>query len=279
MEESVHLCNFPLSSNDGGVARDLLLEKQMESAQIVVSLGHGLRKEHKLKVRQPLARAYLASGNQELLDSLKEQQQLIADELNVKEIIFSTEEEAFVSLKAKPNFRILGKKVGKSMKAAHAAIDAFDQRQLETLLQGGTVDISLSGEPFQLTSEDVEVERIVQLGRIAANSGALTIALDTALTEELLMEGLSREIVNKINTMRREADYEVTDRIKVTISTTERVKQCFETYMDYIANEVLAVDVSFVSRESLEDAMLEGKAQQWDLNGEFALLMIERVVL
>lgn len=262
--ESVHLCDFPLYQAQ---RRDEKLELEMAAVQVTVSLGHGLRKEHKLKVRQPLAAAYIASSEPKTLSFLQDQQYLIADELNVKEVVFSTNEEDFVSLKAKPNFRILGKKVGKLMKSAQAAIEQFDQVQLASLLKGHSVEIHLDGQNIALTSEDVQVERSIHQGKVAANQGEITIALDTQLNEDLLLEGLARELVNKINTMRREANFAVSDRIKIEMQTTERVKSSFYRFKEYICNEVLAKEVIFGAALGAE----------WDLNGEPTIIAINRV--
>lgn len=264
MPASVHLCDFPLYNPS---RRDERLEEEMAAVQTTVSLGHGLRKENKLKVRQPLAAAYVASGDAHVLENLKEQQHLIAEELNVKTVIFSSNEHDFVSLKSKPNFRVLGKKVGKFMKAAQAAIEEFDQNRLAELMAGNNVVITLEGQDFILTPDDVQVDRSVHEGLIAANQGVITIGLETRLDDLLLAEGLAREVVNKINTMRREADFAITDRIIVHMQTTDRVKDCIVRFKDYIYQEILAVDVRF-------DNCL---GTEWDLNGEPTIIAITRV--
>lgn len=264
MPESVHLCDFPVY--DPG-SRYEKLEAEMAVVQITVSLGHALRKEHKLKVRQPLPAAHLASADPKVLEFLKDQQHLIADELNVKEVTFNSNETDFVRLKAKPNFRILGKKVGKFMRSAQGAIEQFDQKQLSDLMNNLPVVINLEGHPLTLTTEDVQVERVVHEGMIAANQGTITIALDTNLTEELLLEGLARELVNKVNTMRREADFAVTDRIILHVNATDRMIACFQNHQDYIFNEVLATEVKFGPCEGAE----------WDLNGEMTTIAIHKV--
>lgn len=255
MPESVHLCLYPTYRAD---LRNETLEAEMAAVQTTVSLGHGLRKEHKLKVRQPLATAHIASGDEMTIRFLRDQQQLIADELNVKEVKFSSDEKQFVHLRAKPNFRVLGKKVGKLMKAAQEAIEKMDQRYLALLMDGETVPLKIEGQEFILTHEDVQVEREVREGLVAANSGKITIALDTLLTPGLIREALAREVVNKINTMRREIGFEVTDRIHVKIEATKNVEACFEEYRDYICGEVLATKVDFGPCNGSE----------WDLNGE-----------
>ncbi len=261
MPASVHLCDFPAYHTE---CRDECLEAAMEAVQTTVSLGHSLRKEHKLKVRQPLPAAHIASGDDRILSFLQDQQHLIADELNVKQVLFGKDETQFVSLKAKPNFRTLGKKVGKLMRSVQQAIDDFNQHQLTTLLNGDAVTLQVEGETIVLTPDDVAVERHVRDGLVAANLNTITIGLDTALSEELLIEGLARELVNKINTMRRDAGFDVSDRIHIKIDTTERVRQCFETFGDFIRNEVLAVAVDFTP--------CEGTA--WELNGEPATIAL-----
>ncbi len=263
---SVHLCDFPQALQK---LRDEKLEKEMGYVQEVVSLGHALRKEHKLKVRQPLAKAYLISPNPDVLSALQAKKHLIADELNVKEVEFEANEAAFVTIVVKPNFRVLGKKVGKGMNAAQAAIQALPPNQLSTLLKGGTAEIVVDGQSIQLTGEDVAIERKVKEGLVAATSQELTIALDTALNEQLLLEGLAREIVNKINTMRRELGYSVTDRIVIQLKTTERVKKAFQLHRDYIVHEVLATQVQFDCSDGTE----------WDLNGEPTLIALTLSVI
>jgi isoleucyl-tRNA synthetase len=262
MPKSIHLCDFPIYQKE---RRREKLEAEMEAVQVTVSLGHALRKEHKLKVRQPLSAAHLVSSDPRILSFLEDQQHLIAEELNVKKVTFSNNEKKFVSLKAKPNFRVLGKKVGKLMKVAQIAIEQLSQQELQELLNGNTVIIHLEGQSIPLTSEDVQVERAVHEGLAAANQELITIALDTHLNEELLLEGLAREIVNKVNTMRRDADFAVTDRIKLRMQATDRVISSFKQFQDYICQEVLAVEVEFGPTTGTE----------WDLNGELAIISIE----
>lgn len=254
--ESVHLCDYPVAND---ALRDQQLENEMALVQAAVSSGHALRKEHKIKVRQPLARADIVCGDAASLEALKRQAHLIADELNVKEVIFHSDEEIFVRLSPKPNFRLLGKKVGKSMQAVQKKIQELPQQSLRSLMQGGTLSLTVDGESWTLTSEDIQVERSVKEGTVAQTTPeGITIVLETKLNDELLIEGLARELVNKINTMRREGGYAVTDRITVQLETTDRVKQAFAHHRDYICNDVLAVTVQFESNDG----------ESLDLNGE-----------
>lgn len=263
MAESVHLCEFPAYDAQ---ARDEELEKEVEAAQAAVSLGHALRKEYKLKVRQPLMKAHLITSNKELLHALEKQRHLIADELNVKEVELHSDESKFVQWHAKPNFPVLGKKIGKLIPMAQKVMQGFDRKQIQTLASGRTLKVEIGGESIELEPADVQIERKVKEGMAAGNEGELTVALDTALNEGLLEEGLAREIINKINTMRRDLEFAVTDRIRIVMQTTPKVIACFEKYGDFIAHEVLATQVVFDRCEGTP----------WDLNGEETLISIHK---
>lgn len=260
-QPSVHLNDFPLYDSK---LRDESLEREMASVQTVVSSGHALRKEQKMKVRQPLANAHVICSDEAVLSALKKQDGLIADELNVKKVTFLPDESSFVALAAKPNFRILGKKVGKLMREVQKAIEAFDQKALKTLFRGETLTLEIEGEKIELTPEDISVERKVREGIVALTSEGITVALDLELSPELLMEGLARELISKINAMRRDLGFAVTDRISITIQTTDRVKACFEQFRGIIVNDVLATEVTF--------APCEGAV--WDLNGEPTTILL-----
>ncbi len=265
MPESVHLCDFPDYHLE---SRNRALEEGMDAVQTIVSLGHALRKEHKLKVRQPLSAAHIVCAEEHLLHFMHHQEHLIADELNVKKVIFHRESHEFVKLSIKPNFRLLGKKVGAHMKEAQVLINNLEQEQINTLLDGKALPITLGGDHFTLTPEDVEITRKVHEGWVAMNAGNLTIALDTELSEELILEGIARELVNKINTMRRTADFAVTDRIKVVLGATEKVHKAFQIHGAYIKEEVLATEVHFGNPID---------STPWDINGEPTPISIERV--
>jgi isoleucyl-tRNA synthetase len=263
MPESVHLCHYPQYHKGW---RDVHLEEAMAAVQTVVSLGHSLRKDNKLKVRQPLPTVHIASPDEKTLGFLDEQKHLILDELNVKNVEFIPDEKELVSLKAKPNFKVLGKEVGKLMPKVQKAIQSLPQKELEIILNGGLITLEVEGVELKLGPQEVLVDRTVREGLVAANEGLITVALDTALTEELEIEGLAREVVNKVNTMRRDQGFEVTDRIHMTLKTTPRVQKSFENHGDTIKQEVLAKTVSFDDCEGTE----------WDLNGEMTTIKIEK---
>ncbi len=263
--ESVHLCDFPHVDSS---LRDEKLEREMAEAQGVVSAGHALRKEHRLKVRQPLAKAFVASCDEATLHALEAKRQLIAEELNVKEILFQEDESAFVKLVAKPNFRTLGKKVGPLMKQVAASVQALGRKELLSLLGGQEIELEVEGQRLTLSPDDLFVERSVLSGVIATSTHDVTVAFDPTLTEDLLLEGLAREMINKINTMRRDAELHVADRIEVTLEATERVQRAFEIHQELITHEVLALKVVFKPCSN---------GTEWDLNGEPTRIAIAKV--
>jgi isoleucyl-tRNA synthetase len=266
MPLSVHLCDYPEYREE---LRDSYLESGMELVQTAVSLGHALRKEHKIKVRQPLMRAHVECHTAELLQFLRQQEHLIADELNVKEVCFHETSQDFVKLSVKPNFRVLGKKVQGHMKEAQLLISQLKEEEVKTIIQGRPHTIMLGGHPFQIISEDIEITRTVHEGVIAMHAGSITIALDTALNRPLILEGIARELINKINTLRREREYKVTDRIKLALMATPLVIEALDIHGDYLKNEVLAVDLTLLSHA-------EGTAT--DINGEPTVILVERII-
>lgn len=263
MSESVHLADYP---EYRGAWKDEDLEEGMDALQKAVSLGHSLRKEHKLKTRQPLSSAHVACVNDQTRLFMERQKHLIMDELNVKEVFFTADDHRFVTLKAKPNFRLLGKKIGKKMPQAQQIINAFTPHELADLLNTGSKSIVIDEEEVILTLEDVEVERMVKEGLLALSDGSITVALDSKMSEELLLEGLAREVVNKVNTMRREQKFDVSDRIVIEIDATPRLVESFKVWQPFIQNEVLATEIHFRANSGTE----------WDLNGERTFIMIKK---
>lgn len=264
MPLSVHLCDFPKPDE---YLRDRVLENEMELTQTVVTLGHSLRKEHQIKVRQPLSQAHIASSNEVMLEAIREQEALIKEELNVKKLNLSLDETQFVELKPKANFRILGKKVGKRMDEVRLKIEALDQKELHRLSREKSIEIPLDDTIISLEEEDVVVQRQVYEGMIAATSGPFTVALDTHITPELELEGIAREIVNKVNTRRKSEALAIQDRIRLTLDTTPRVQEAFALFSDVIKEEVLATEVKFASLQGEED---------YDLNGELTRFKLEK---
>lgn len=263
--ESVHLSRYPEKDL---FPRDCELEAAHEAAQLVVKLAHALRKSLKLKVRQPLSKAFIVTSDLNTRKLLASVKGIIADEINVKEVDFSDDEHPFVTLKAKPNFRVLGKRVGSRMPAVHHALEHLHYSKLQELLAHGSLSLHLEdGTRVEVSKDEVEVVRQVRESVIAMHEGGLTVALEVALDEALLAEGLAREVVNKLNTMRRDLDLAVTDRIQVTIQTTDRARASIEAYFDYIKEETLATSITFAQK-------VEG--MEWDLNGEPSVIAVSR---
>jgi isoleucyl-tRNA synthetase len=264
MPDSVHLCDYPLYRPE---VREERLEEGMAMLQLAVKLGHALRKEHKLKVRQPLPTAHVVVADSPMLAFLQDQRHLIGEELNVKQVSFHQESPDFVLLSIKPNFRVLGKKVGARMKAVQEAIQRLNQQEITTFLQEGVLSIQVEGEEMILQAEDADITRQVQADLVAMNEGRVTVALDTTLTEELLLEGIARELVNKINTMRREESFAVIDRVRVTLDTSPRVKEAVALFGEYIKGEVLALEIAYAATQG---------STQWDINGEMTSIYIQK---
>jgi isoleucyl-tRNA synthetase len=261
--ESVHLAQFPLYE---ARLRDESLEESMELVQKAASLGHSLRKSNELKVRQPLASAYIVSKNPRHLELLEREKEIIRDELNVEEVVFSSNEEQFVTLRAKPNFRVLGKKIGKLMKEAHTRISAFSTAELAQIAIGEPVTVTIGGQEVTLTAADVDVEREVKGDLVALNDGEITVALDTHLTEALIRQGIAREVVNKINTMRKEADFDISDRIHVVMKTTKEIEEAVRQHEATIAAEILSLSIAFHDCSGTE----------WELNGAPTVIAITK---
>ncbi|MGI6496138.1 MAG: isoleucine--tRNA ligase [Kiritimatiellia bacterium] len=238
MPESVHLCDFPTAN---AAARDTALEERMAVARKAVNLGHNLRKQKNLKVRQPLSRAAVICTAPGFEERLAPMAPVIAEELNVKSVEFASDESRFVTLSAKANFKALGARLGPRMKAAAGAIEALGPDALRTLVAGGNVALDLAdGEPaVDLAPGDVQIIRQENEGMTVANEGAVTLALDTRLDDALVAEGLARELVSRIQAMRKEADLEVTDRIAVDVHADAALVAAARLHADYIRDETL----------------------------------------
>nr|NGX35152.1 Isoleucine--tRNA ligase [Candidatus Anoxychlamydiales bacterium] len=209
MPASVHLLDWPKYEKSN---RDENLENQMNYVQRAVSIGHALRKEYKLKVRQPLSKAYIET-DPKILNYLEKQKKLIKEELNVKEVVLLKDESRFINLEAKPNFRVLGKKIQKLIVEAQKIIQNFTLDQINLIELGKPVEITIDGQKITLTKEDVIIEKKVKENVAALRYKEIVVALDTTITEDLKEEAIAREIVNKINLLRKEKDFDVTDRI------------------------------------------------------------------
>ena len=250
MPDSVHLCDYPEPDD----CRDEYLEKQMALTMLAVSQGRFLRTANNLKVRQPLARAILALGSEEEREMLSGTAKIIADELNVKAVDFCNDEEELVKRSCKANFKALGTRLGKEMKLAAAKIAQLTAQEISSILGGQPLAITLSdGSTAEIGADDLIIKREERPGLVAASESGVTIALETKLTAELEAEGVARELVSKLQNMRKESNFEVTDRIIVTYSADERAMQMLETHKDYISSEVLAQEFAPGDGETVLD--------------------------
>ena len=266
MPESVHLCEFPTAN---AAARDAALEARMATAQLAVRLGHNLRKQKNLKVRQPLARAVVVCADPGFASRLAPMAPVIADELNVKAVEFAEDESRFVSLRAKANFKVLGAKLGPRMKAVSAAIVKLSAAQLAPILSGKTIEVDPADGKgtIVLGAEEILIAREEKAGLSVVNEGTVTIALDTVLTPELTAEGIARECVSSIQNLRKESGFEVTQRIEILVQTDEEAASAIQSFADYVKSETLGVSLSFV--ESIPET-----ATSADLNGHAAQIRI-----
>ena len=249
MPESVHLCDYPVPDD----CRDEYLEKQMALTMTAVSLGRFLRTAHNLKVRQPLARAVLAAGNPEAREMLEKTAWIIADELNVKKVEFTSDESELVKRSCKANFKVLGARLGKNMKAAAAKIAGLSGAEISDILAGNPLALTFDdGASARITADDLIIQREEKPGLVAASEGGVTIALATALTPELVAEGLARELVSRVQNLRKEMKFDVTDRIDLVCVLPEKEAAMLEPCKGYISGEVLARNIAFSGETAVE---------------------------
>ncbi|MEK9504541.1 isoleucine--tRNA ligase [Gaopeijia maritima] len=264
---SVHLSSFPAAD---AARRDRALEDEMAAARVLVSLGRAAREEVKIRVRQPLRRIQAVVPG--AIDLREEVLDTVRDELNVKEVAFLGSADGLVRLEARPNYRALGPRFGKSTNDAANAIRALPSDALAAFRAGESVEFELAGSRYGLEPDDVEVVEIAEGDLVVKSEHAHTVALDPALDDELRAEGLARELVNRIQRLRKDTGLEVTDRIRLGIFGGDEVRGPAEQWRDFIGGETLAVDVTVA--EAL-DGGWEGD-QAVDLDGVPAHLALAR---
>lgn len=249
---SVHLSAFPKVEAS---EIDTTLEQRMELAQKVTSMVLSLRKKEHVIVRQPLQKICIPATDVCQKENIEAMSQLILDEVNVKELEFV--EGDMLEKKVKCNFRVMGKKFGKLMKAVAAAVGALSQDAINELSVNGSVQVDVDGQTVEIVREDVEIVSEDIPGWTVANDGALTVALDLEITEELKNEGMAREIVKRIQAYRKNSGFEITDHIHVVLSHDDNLQKAVEAYHDYICSQVLADKLEFGAPESGEDLDFE----------------------
>ena len=268
-EKSVHLSFYPTVEE---TAIDKQLEKRMDVARTISSIVLRVRNQIDVNVRQPLSRIILPMDKEQrsVVEAIKD---IILDEVNVKDIEFVDDDSGIVSKTAKPNFPVLGKRLGKKMKAVAAKIRDLTTEDITAFESKGSIELTFDdGEKIRLTSNELDIQRTGLKGWSVESEKGITVAVDTKITEELELEGLSREFVNRIQNMRKEADFDVTDRIAIGISGSEKMENVVTSTADNIKAETLAEEVN---AEPLE---VSDFIKTWDIEGNEVEISIRRTV-
>jgi hypothetical protein len=260
---SVHLTDLTIPESD---VIDPALEQRMDYAQRISSLVLSLRKKEKIRVRQPLQRVLLPVLNAEFIAHVDQVKDLILSEVNVKEIEYLTDASGILKKKAKANFKVLGKKIGKHMKDAAALIAAFTPTDIATLEKTNTYAMSINGDQFDLSLEDIEIVTEDIPGWQVASDDDLVVALDVTLNDELIAEGYARDLVNRIQNLRKDKGFNVTDRIEVVVSEHPDVVKAVDGYADYIKSETL-------TQSLVVDNVNDGEIVEWLDGGELRLTL------
>ncbi len=258
--ESVHLCDFPAPVCE----IDEALEKNMDTALSIVTLGRSCRNAASMKIRQPLKKMYIQGSPLPELFT-----EIITSELNVKEAEYVADASGLIQYKIKPQLRTLGPRYGKLLKDISAALDTLNSDFVQKMNRGETHVLTVAETEVALTADDVLIEAQKDSTFVSEQDRDLTVVLDTALTPELIEEGFVREIVSKVQTMRKEAGFEVMDHIKLTYAGSDVISGIFSRFADEIAGEVLA--------DKVEAGEPAGYAKSWNINGEEAAFGVERI--
>jgi len=238
--ESVHLTDFPVAME---TLIDKDLEQRMELAQDISSMVLSLRKRSMIRVRQPLNKVMVPVLTPQFREQMDAVRNLILTEVNVKDIQYISDTSDILVKKIKPNFKTLGPRYGKLMKQIAATIDQFDQQAINRLEQNGSVLFNLDGQPVEILISDVEILTEDIPGWVVSNMGNLTVALDLTITDELRQEGLARELINRIQNLRKESNLEVTDKIRVEVEKNQELETAIQNNYHYICSETLAISL------------------------------------
>ena len=260
--ESIHLCDFPVA-NEQHIDKEL--EDNMEAVLKIVVIGRACRNTANIKTKQPIGKMYV-KADFALSEYFVE---IIEDELNVKSAEFTEDVSAFTSYTFKPQLRTVGPKYGKYLKQIQQTLASLDGNQAMAKLKAeGALKLDNISDEVVLCEEDLLISMAQKEGYVSDSEGGVTVVLDTNLTPELIEEGMVREIISKLQTMRKEADFEVTDRIHVTYSGSDKVGEIFEKYGENIKTVVLA--------DTVTEGMTDGYQKEWKINGETVLLGVQK---
>ena len=259
--ESIHLCDFPTAKTEW---IDKELENDMEEVLEIVVMGRACRNEANIKNRQPIGKMFVKAEKalpQFFADIIK-------DELNVKELDFTDDVRAFTSYSFKPQLKTVGPKYGKLLGKIRQMLPQLDgNAAMDELKADGAIKLMIDGQEVRLEEGDLLIETAQVEGYVSQTEGDLTVVLDTNLTPELIEEGFVRELISKIQTMRKEADFEVTDRIRIYVQGNEKIAEIFKKYEDKMKDEVLADEIIFESTN--------GYVKEWNINGETVTMGVE----
>ena len=267
-EVSVHLSSFPVA-DASLVDRDL--EEKMALAQKVSSMVLALRRKVNIKVRQPLSKILIPVLDPVVKEHIEAVRSLILSEVNIKELEFIEDTTGVITKRIKPNFKTLGPRYGKQMKQISAMVAAFSQADIAQLERTDSWTTEIDGVKIEATAADFDITSEDMPGWLVTTEGKLTVAMDITLTDELRKEGLARELVNRIQNIRKDSGFEVTDKIRVTFEKNDALRAAVSAYRDYIASQVLAVEI--LETESLTDAA----TQELDLDDMTVKVLVKRV--
>ncbi len=260
--ESIHLCDFP-AADESQIDREL--ESNMEKVLKLVVMGRACRNTANIKNRQPIGQMYVKAG----FDLPEFYQEIVRDELNVKEITFTQEVRAFTSYTFKPQLKTVGPKYGKMLGGIKTTLSQIDgNAAMDELNANDSLKLDVNGQQITLFREDLLIETAQTEGYVSEDDNGITVVLDTNLTEELRREGFVREIISKVQTMRKEAGFEVMDKIGVTYEGTDRAEEIFAENAEEIGQETLALTV--------EKSSPSGYVKEWKINGEKVTLGVEK---
>jgi isoleucyl-tRNA synthetase len=252
--ESVHLTDFPVADES---KIDKQLEERMELAQQVSSMALSLRKKTNLRVRQPLQKILIPVTGEHIKDQLEKVSGLILSEVNVKELEYLDESAGFLVKKIKPNFKTLGPRYGKLMKEIAAAVGAFTQDEISKIETEGQYNLQIAGEVVEMYLADVEIITEDIPGWVVANQGSLTVALDITVTNGLWQEGIARELVNRIQNIRKDRGFDVTDKITLDLQKNDQIEEAISNFNAYICSETLAESLTVSDRMLHNSEMLD----------------------
>ena len=263
--ESIHLCDFP-EVNPSWIDKEL--EKAMEEVLDIVVLGRACRNNANIKNRQPIGKMYVKADG-DLSDFYKE---IIEDELNVKEVVFTDDVRDFTSYTFKPQLKTLGRRFGKQLNALKEVLANLDgNKSMDELNEKGTLTITLDGVEEVLEKEDLLIDAAQMEGYMSESNYGITVVLDTNLTDELIEEGFVLEVISKIQTMRKEADFEVMDHICVYLEGNDKLQAIVEKNKEALMSKVLADDIVY--------GAAKGSVKEWNINGENVTLGVEKILL